>query len=58
MHSKIENIEIMISDDANDVIKKLLKYSIENRYHNNLESVRGTILPSIMFSHCIVNVIR
>ena len=48
----------MISDDANDVIKKLLKYSIENRYHNNLESLRGTILPSIMFSHCIVNVIR
>ena len=48
----------MISDDANDVIKKRLKYSIENRYHNNLESLRGTNLPSIMFSYCIVNVIK
>ena len=57
MHSKIENIEITISDDANEVIKKLFD-SIENRYHNNLESLRGAILPSIMFSYCIVNVIK
>ena len=40
MHSKNENIEIRISDDADEVIKKGFD-SLKNRYQNNFESVRG-----------------
>ena len=36
MHSKSDNIEIMINDKANEVIKELLK-SLKNRYQNILE---------------------
>ena len=41
MHSKKDNIEIMISDEADEVIKKLFD-SLKNRYQNNLESMRGS----------------
>ena len=34
MHSKSDNIEIMISDEADEVIKKLFD-SLKNRYQNN-----------------------
>ena len=34
-------MEIMSSDEADEVIKKLFD-SLENRYQNNLESLRGT----------------
>ena len=40
MHSKSDNIEIMISDEAGEVIKKLFD-SLKNRYQNILESMRG-----------------
>ena len=40
MHSKSDNIEIRISDDADEVIKKRFD-SLKNRYQNNFESVRG-----------------
>ena len=40
MRSKSDNIEIIISDKADKVIKKLFD-SIKNRYQNNLQSVRG-----------------
>ena len=36
MHSESENIEIMINDDADKVIKELFG-SLKNRYQNNLE---------------------
>ena len=41
MHSKIDNIKTMISDEADEVIKKLFD-SLNNRYQNNLESRRGS----------------
>ena len=38
VHSKSDNIEIMINDEV-EVIEKLLE-SLKNRYQNNLESMR------------------
>ena len=35
MHSKSDNMEIMINDEANEVIKELFD-SFKNRYQNNL----------------------
>ena len=35
MHSKSDNIEIMINGEANEVIKELFD-SLKNRYKNNL----------------------
>ena len=40
MHLKSDNIEIIINDEANEVIEKLFE-SLENRYQNNLELMRG-----------------
>ena len=40
MHSKNDNIEIMINDEADEVINELFD-SLKNRYHNNLESMKG-----------------
>ena len=40
-HSKSDNIEIMINDEAEEVIEELFK-SLKNRYQNNLESMKGT----------------
>ena len=40
MYSKSDNIKIMTSDEADEVIKKLFD-SLKNRYQNNLESMRG-----------------
>ena len=41
MHSKNDNIEIMISDEAEEVIKDLF-VSLKNRYQNNVESMKGS----------------
>ena len=41
MHSKSDNIKIMINDRADEVIKELFK-SLKNRYQNNLESLKGS----------------
>ena len=40
MHSKSDNIKVMISDEADEVIKKKFD-SLKNRYQSNLESMRG-----------------
>ena len=40
MHSKSDNIEIMINDEPDKVIKELFD-SLITRYQNNLESIRG-----------------
>ena len=40
MHSKNDNIEIMINDEADEVIK--LFHSLKNRYQSNLESMKGS----------------
>ena len=39
MHSKTDNIEIMINDQADEVIGKIFE-SVKNRYRNHLESTR------------------
>ena len=39
MHSKSDNIEITISDEANEVTKKL---SLKARYQNNLQLMRDS----------------
>ena len=41
MHSKSDNIEIMINDEANEITADLFNL-IKNRYQNNLESLRGS----------------
>ena len=40
MHSKSDNIEIMINDEPNEVIKLL--DSLKNRYKNNMKSMKGS----------------
>ena len=58
MHSKSDNIEIMISDEADEVIKKLFD-SFKNRYQNNVESIKGNeFVFKFIFSCCITNVIK
>ena len=41
MHSKSDNIEIIINDEADEVIKELFD-SLKNRYQNYLESIKGS----------------
>ena len=41
VHSKSDNIEIMSTDEV-DEVKKTLFDSLENRYQNNLELMRGS----------------
>ena len=41
MHSKTDNIEIVINDEADEVIKERFD-SLKNRYQNNLESIKGS----------------
>ena len=38
MHSKSDNIEIMINDKADEIIEELFK-SLHNRYQNSLEKL-------------------
>ena len=40
MHSESDNIEIMINDEPNEVIKLL--DSLKNRYQNNMKSMKGS----------------
>ena len=41
MNSKSDNIEVIINDKADEVIKELFD-SLKNRYQNNLESMKGS----------------
>ena len=41
MLSKSDNIEIMINDEADEVVKELFN-SLKYRYQNNLESIKGS----------------
>ena len=41
MHSKSNNIEIMVNDEADEVIEELFD-SLNNRYQNNLELMKGS----------------
>ena len=58
MHSKSGNIEIMINDEAHEVIEELSK-SLRNRYQNNLEeSIKGSEFFFDYAHYCIINVIK
>ena len=41
MHSKSDNIQIMINDEADGIIKEFFD-SLKKRYQNNLESMKGS----------------
>ena len=41
MYSKSDFIEIIINDEADEVIKEIFD-SFKNRYQNNLESMEGS----------------
>ena len=41
MHSKSDNIKIIINDEVDEIIKELLD-SLKHRYQNNLESKKGS----------------
>ena len=41
MHSKHDNIEIMINDEVDEVIKELF-HSLKNVYQNSLELTKGS----------------
>ena len=57
MDSKSDNKDVMINDEADEVIKKLFD-SLKNRYQNKLESIKGS---EFVFDHlhfCILNIIK
>ena len=61
MHSKSDNIEIMISDEADEAIKELFD-SLKNRYQNESMKCSKCVfnyvnLCSIIFKY-IINVIK
>ena len=45
MHPKRDGIEIMINNEADEVIKELFD-SLKNKYQNTLESIKGSGLSS------------
>ena len=47
MDSKSDNKDVMINDEADEVIKKLFD-SLKNRYQNKLESIKGS---EFVFDH-------
>ena len=48
-HSKSDNIETMINDEADKFFD-----SLKNRYRNKLESMKGSDFLSILFIYCII----
>ena len=57
MHSKSDNIDIMINDEADEFIE--LFKSLLKRYQNNLEiQMKGNEFVLIMLIYCIINVIK
>ena len=58
MYSKCDNIEIMINDEADEIVKELLK-SLQKRYQNKLEKRWKVVsLSLIMFIYSIINVLK
>ena len=56
-HSKGDNIEIMVNDKADEVIKEIFD-SLQNRYQNNLESMKGSGFVFDYVHYCIINVTK
>ena len=57
MHSKTDNKEIMINDEADEDIKELFK-SLKNWYQIIWNQWKVMILSSIRLIYCIINVIK
>ena len=57
IHSKSDDIEIMINDEADGVIKELFD-SLKNRHQNNLESLEGSAFVFDYRIYYIINVIN
>ena len=57
MHSKSNNIEILINDEADEVINKSFDL-FRNRYQNSLKSMEVVSLSSVIYIYCIMNVIK
>ena len=57
MHSKSDKIEIMIRDEADEVIKKLFDL-LKGRYQSNLQSMRHSEFVFDYVKYCIINVIK
>ena len=55
MNSKSNNIKIMISGEADEVIEKLFNL-LKKRYQNNLQSMRDSESSLIIFIYYIINV--
>ena len=53
MHSKSDNIEILINDEADEVIKELF-----DSLKNNLESIKGSEFVFDVYIDCIINVTK
>ena len=51
MQSKRDNIEIMVNDEAGEVIKEIFGL-LKNKYKNNLESMKASAFV-LMFIYCI-----
>ena len=58
MHSKSDNMEIMINSNADKVVKELFE-SFKNRYQNNLEKRWKVVsLSLIMLLYSVIYVIK
>ena len=57
MNSKSNNIKIMISGEAGEVIEKLFNL-LKKRYQNNLQSMRDSEFVIDYVYYCIINVKR
>ena len=57
MHSRSNNLEIMINDEADKVINKSFDL-FRNRYQNCLKSMEVVSLSSVIYIYCIMNVIK
>ena len=57
MHSRSNNLEIMINDEADEVTNKSFDL-FRNRYQNCLKSMEVVSLSSVIYIYCIMNVIK
>ena len=58
MHSKSDNIEIMVNDEVDEVIKNCLNQSKRYIKISCKKQSKVVSLPPIMFIYCIINVIK
>ena len=57
MHSKSDNIEIMINGEVDEVIKKVFDL-LKNRNQNNLELIKSSefVFNYVYLLYCVINV--